>query len=49
MLVNGLFLKAIGASYFLLSLTACMNQGGALEILVCGEDEHAEDHAHEGR
>lgn len=47
MRANGSFLKAIGAAYFLLSLTACMNQGGALEILVCGGDEHAEDHAHE--
>lgn len=39
-------LKAVGVAYVLLSLTACLDQGGAVEVIVCG-GEGAEDHAHE--
>lgn len=50
MLLKSSCLQAISAAFFLLGSTACMNQGGALEILVCGGDDHAAegaDHAHE--
>ncbi len=50
MLLKGSCMKAIAATVFLFGSSACMNQGGALEILVCGAEDHAGEeagHAHE--